>query len=341
MLAERFSRTIGRNRLYWRTLGAAALALLLLVGISARQSWVRAVEDYVGDLEIAAQTVVESLAFNPVPPQTVDKILQTVSFGSIHYAQWVERGRVIAERRSPAAAALPLPPLAQPPRMREVRRTALPSGEPLVDIVVPLPGPGGLGSGGPPQPQGYLRLGASLVPAIWRALVEVATLLGWALLALLGTALFTAAALLLRARHPKGAPAEGAGPRPQGQSRDREGAKPPGAAPDEGGPDAAGAPVRWVGDLGIDEAQRRVFRRDGTRVDLSPKEYSLLVLLASRPGRVFSDAEIREHLWPNGHGFTRKDVTHYVYLLRKKLERQGVPAELIENVRGHGYRLSI
>jgi len=104
---------------------------------------------------------------------------------------------------------------------------------------------------------------------------------------------------------------------------------------------AAESGIWEVGTLRIDRAQKRVFRDDGSLVELSPKEYALLVLLASDPGRVFSDEEIRQHVWPNGHGVTRKDVTHYIYLLRRKLERQGVSAEIIENVRGHGYRLSI
>ena len=312
MLAERFLRTVWRNRLYWRTLGAATVALLLMVGVSVRHTWTQALKDYIGDLEIAAQTVVESLTYNPVPAETIDKVLQTLSMGSIYYAQWVQEGKVIAERRNPALTEIPPAPEGTIPEQTEVRRFSLPRGEPMVEIRVPF----GTKSGTRP---GYLRVGASLTPAVWHALVESASLLGLALGALLATALLAAVVLLLRSL------------RAESRSLPSEAERPPTAKPE----------VWEVGALRIDRAQRRVFRDDGTLVELSPKEYALLVLLASDPGRVFSDAEIRAHVWPNGHGVTRKDVTHYIYLLRRKLEKQGVSAGIIENVRGHGYRLSI
>jgi len=321
VLAERFLRTVWRNRLYWRTLGAAALALLLMVGISVHHTWTQELEDYIGDLEIAAQAVVESFVFNPVPAETIDKVLQTISLGSIHYAQWVQQGRIISERRSPAAAKLPLAPREEIPEETEIRRFSLPSGEPMVEILVPFPRTG-VGSG---KPKGYLRVGASLTPAIWRALVEAASLLGLAVGTLLATALVLAAIVFGRALR-----AERASPREDAET-EREG----------GGGGGTAEAVWKVGGLRIDDAQKRIFREDGTPIELSPKEYALLVLLASEPGRVFSDEEIRRHVWPNGHGITRKDVTHYIYLLRRKLERQGVSSEVIENVRGHGYRFSI
>ena len=320
---ERFLQTVWRNRLYWRTLGAAALALLLMVGISVHHTWTQELEDYIGDMEIAAQAVVESFVFNPMPAGTIDKVLQTISLGSIHYAQWVQQGRVISERRSPAAAKLPLAPQEEIPEQTEIRRFSLPSGEPMVEILVPFPRTGVVGG----KPKGYLRVGASLTPAIWRALVEAASLLGLAFGALIATALLLAAALLGRALR---ADRETLGEQ-QEEAREKEG----------GAEAETPATARKVGDLRIDDAQKRIFREDGTPIELSPKEYALLVLLASEPGRVFSDEEIRRHVWPNGHGITRKDVTHYIYLLRRKLERQGVSSRVIENVRGHGYRFSI
>lgn len=321
MLTERFLQTVWRNRLYWRTVGAVALALFLMVGISVRHTWTQELEDYIGTMEIAAQAVVESLVYNPVSAETVDKILQTISFGSIHYAQWVQQGKVISERRSPATAKLPLEPLTEIPAQPKIRRFSLPSGEPMVEILVPFPrtGIGVTGS----QPKGYLRIGVSLTPAIWRALVEAASLLSLALGALLATALLLAAALLGRALR---ADLRTLGGETEGTEAKEE---------------TTTTNVRRVGGLRIDDAQKRILREDGTPIELSPKEYALLVLLASEPGRVFSDEEIRQHVWPNSHGITRKDVTHYIYLLRKKLERQGVSSRVIENVRGHGYRFSI
>jgi DNA-binding response OmpR family regulator len=104
-----------------------------------------------------------------------------------------------------------------------------------------------------------------------------------------------------------------------------------GAAPKEG-------PIE-VGPLVIDDKSKTV-RVRGEMVSLSPKEYELLLLLASQRGRVFSDREIIDHLWP-GSSFARPgDVQKYIYLLRKRIERDPQNPELILTVRGFGYKLA-
>jgi two-component system KDP operon response regulator KdpE len=91
----------------------------------------------------------------------------------------------------------------------------------------------------------------------------------------------------------------------------------------------------------IDDARKEV--RIGTRtVSLSPKEYQLLGLLNSSPGRVFSGDEILKALWRHPRSYaTRQDVQKYVYLLRKKLEADPKDPKLILTVRGFGYRLAM
>ena len=91
----------------------------------------------------------------------------------------------------------------------------------------------------------------------------------------------------------------------------------------------------------IDDARKEV--RLGERsVTLSPKEYQLLRLLHSSPGRVFSSDEILKALWRRPLSYaTRQDVQKYVYLLRKKLEENPKAPELIKTVRGFGYRLAM
>jgi len=91
-------------------------------------------------------------------------------------------------------------------------------------------------------------------------------------------------------------------------------------------------------DLRIDDIRKEV-RVSGRRVTLSPKEYELLKLLHSSPGRVFSSGEIRRRLWPHGHA-TVQDVQKYIYLLRKKLEEDPKDPRLIVTVRGFGYRIA-
>ncbi len=85
----------------------------------------------------------------------------------------------------------------------------------------------------------------------------------------------------------------------------------------------------------------------GRTISLSPKEYQLLKLLASSPGRVYTNAEILKELWPSNPDSDERtyadaqDVQKYVYLLRKKLEIDPKTPNLVITVRGFGYRLGV
>jgi DNA-binding response OmpR family regulator len=94
-----------------------------------------------------------------------------------------------------------------------------------------------------------------------------------------------------------------------------------------------------VGDLEIDDSIKQV-KVKGRTVSLSPKEYELLKLLASEPGRVFSHQEIIAAVWQNKPLITSSDVTKYIYLLREKLEDDPENPRYILTVRGFGYKLA-
>jgi DNA-binding response OmpR family regulator len=88
------------------------------------------------------------------------------------------------------------------------------------------------------------------------------------------------------------------------------------------------------GTLHIYELER-VVTLDGMELDLTPKEYELLLLLASHPGRAFSREFLLQHLWGYDYdGFDRTVDTHMTRL-RKKL---GTVGEKIVTVWGVGYR---
>jgi len=94
-----------------------------------------------------------------------------------------------------------------------------------------------------------------------------------------------------------------------------------------------------IGELTIEESQKRVTLA-GVAVALPPKQYALLSLLASEPGRVFSDREILAAVWPDSRYANSKDVKQHVYLLRRRLGKVRPGAEgMIVNVPGFGYRL--
>jgi len=84
----------------------------------------------------------------------------------------------------------------------------------------------------------------------------------------------------------------------------------------------------------------KVVTVDAGQVALTPKEYELLKLLASEPGRVFTNEEIINSLWDGGRA-TSTDVKQYIYHLRNKIERDPQSPQLIQNVKGFGYKLCV
>ena len=93
-----------------------------------------------------------------------------------------------------------------------------------------------------------------------------------------------------------------------------------------------------VGRIRIDDRSKTITVGE-TVLALSPKEYSLLKLLASEPGRVFSSEEIIAHLWPDNSHAADTDVKQYIHLVRSKLAKRARISDSIENIKGFGYRL--
>src|SRR4030095_9948517 len=95
------------------------------------------------------------------------------------------------------------------------------------------------------------------------------------------------------------------------------------------------ADVLRVGPLQIDRGAHRV-AVDGQDVELTPTEYRLLVTLAERRGRVRARGHRLEPVWEAAPDIQPRTVDMHVQRLRTKL---GVAGDLIETVRGFGYRL--
>ena len=90
-----------------------------------------------------------------------------------------------------------------------------------------------------------------------------------------------------------------------------------------------------VGTLTI-ELVEHIVHVDGKRLDLTPREYSLLVLLARNAGRVVPRSEILSQVWETVRDPGSNVIEVNVKNLREKL---GAVAPLIETVRGVGYRM--
>ena len=79
----------------------------------------------------------------------------------------------------------------------------------------------------------------------------------------------------------------------------------------------------------------RSVRLNGQEIDLTPKEYDLLVLLASHPGWVFKREVLLQQVWGDSYEGFDRTIDNHVTRLRKKL---GTFGEKIDTVWGVGYR---
>ena len=102
-----------------------------------------------------------------------------------------------------------------------------------------------------------------------------------------------------------------------------------------------GAPARpvhvAVGSLVLDPA-RRVVTRQGVPIQLTAREYGLLLYLMRHAGDVVSKAEILDNVWDSAYEGGDNIVEVYIGYLRRKID---VPFQLntLRTVRGLGYRL--
>jgi two-component system KDP operon response regulator KdpE len=92
------------------------------------------------------------------------------------------------------------------------------------------------------------------------------------------------------------------------------------------------------GEVLIDLDRRRV-TRSGEEVHLAPKEYGVLALLAQRPDRVLSHAQILREVWGPAQADRVEYLRIVVRALRQKLEADPARPALIVNELGVGYRL--
>ena len=95
------------------------------------------------------------------------------------------------------------------------------------------------------------------------------------------------------------------------------------------------SPVLRVGDLELDGETREV-RRAGERIELTPKEYTVLEYLMRHAGRVMSRTLITEYAWDYHFDPGTNIVDVVINRLRKKVDT-GHAHKLVHTVRGVGY----
>ncbi|MEZ4502807.1 MAG: response regulator transcription factor [Dehalococcoidia bacterium] len=103
---------------------------------------------------------------------------------------------------------------------------------------------------------------------------------------------------------------------------------------------ASGAPTRGTlggGDIELDRGRRTV-HRNGTAIELRPKEFDLLEFLMSHEGQALSREQILDAVWGESYAGVTRTVDVHVHALRRKLEDDPAHPAHIVTVRSHGYR---
>ncbi len=95
------------------------------------------------------------------------------------------------------------------------------------------------------------------------------------------------------------------------------------------------APLRF-GAIRIDHARHRVYR-DDAELDLSQKEYTLLLFLVEHAGQAVTRQALAEFVWGPGAAGENRSLDVHIHWLREKLEADASNPRFIRTVRGVGY----
>ena len=92
-------------------------------------------------------------------------------------------------------------------------------------------------------------------------------------------------------------------------------------------------------DMVIDKVNRTVTVQN-IPVELTGKEFDLLLVLASNKGRVFTKKQLYTQVWTEEYDFDDKNIMAFISKLRKKIEPNPEQPFYIQTVRGVGYRFN-
>ena len=92
-------------------------------------------------------------------------------------------------------------------------------------------------------------------------------------------------------------------------------------------------------DMVIDKTSRTVTVKN-MPIELTGKEFDLLLFLASNKGRVFTKKQIYTQVWAEEYAFDDSNIMSFISKLRKKIEPNPEQPFYIQTVRGVGYRFN-
>jgi len=110
-------------------------------------------------------------------------------------------------------------------------------------------------------------------------------------------------------------------------------------ADQQGVPEANNGRVIEAGGLHIDPTRREV-RVDGKAVELTAKEFDLLLHFARTPGRVHTRLQLLDQVWGYGHEGYEHTVNSHINRLRSKIEQDASKPRYVLTVWGVGYKFA-
>jgi hypothetical protein len=315
-----------RLRVWLVLLGAFVLLGGVIVGLYLKKTGENLYEQFYERAAFRAQYFAGLAARHLDSAATLERLLSTVFIATdVLYAQIIRQGKVLAAHERFEGFTLPAE---QPDRLLVIRERRSSAGEPYWDVIYSL---GEEELSGP----SYVRLGLALAPLEQEWQHETLIVLFIAVMVL-----GVAAALLWWLTGLLGIPVRRGSSRTAPAADDAVLSPTPILLTEEERKQAelAERTEDPAESLRVDDLGKRVFM-NGAEIKLSPKEYELLRLLVSEPGRVFSNEEILRTVWAGRQWATAQDVKQYIYFLRKKLEADPEQPKYIVTVRGFGYKL--
>lgn len=101
--------------------------------------------------------------------------------------------------------------------------------------------------------------------------------------------------------------------------------------------DVAREDVVELGDLCVDVRKRKVFKR-GVAVDMSPKEFDILALLAVNKGDILTREQLTVQIWGEEYAGETLGVAVYIRRIREKIEDNPSKPRYVQTVWREGYR---
>jgi len=88
------------------------------------------------------------------------------------------------------------------------------------------------------------------------------------------------------------------------------------------------------------DLEKRTVMVEGRKIELTAKEYDLLVMFASNPGRAFSRQQLLDSVWGYQFEGYHHTVNSHINRLRSKIEKDPAEPRYIKTVWGYGYRFA-